>query len=76
MMTRSARTKVAVVAVLAALMVVVILQNTDPVKTRFLFAELVMPQIVLLLITLIVGSGGGMIAGELWAGRRKRQART
>ena len=76
MMTRSARTKVAVVAVIAALMVVVILQNTDSVKTRSLFAEVVMPQIVLLLITLIVGAVGGMIAGELWAGRRKRQPRT
>ena len=72
MMTKSAKVKVGVVAVLAVLMVVVILQNTDPVKTRFLFAEVVMPQIVLLLITLLVGAIAGIIAGELWAGRNKR----
>jgi uncharacterized integral membrane protein len=72
MMTKSAKIKIGVVAVLAVLMVVVILQNTDPVKTRFLFVEVVMPQIVLLLITLVVGAFGGIIAGELWAGRKKR----
>ena len=71
MMTKSAKGKLVLVAVLAILMIVVILQNTDPVKTRFLFVEVVMPQIVLLLITLIVGAVGGIVAGELWAGRKK-----
>lgn len=71
MMTSAAKAKVVVAAVLAILVVIVIVQNTAPVRTTFLFAEVVMPQVALLLITLAIGFTGGVIASEMWAGRKR-----
>ena len=54
--------------VLAVLMLVVVLQNTESVETRLLFATLSMPRALLLLITLLIGVVIGFAACT-WLGR-------
>ncbi len=47
--------KITLIAVLAALVLIVVLQNTTAVETRFLFFSMTMPRAALLLITGLVG---------------------
>ncbi len=51
---------------------IVILQNTQPVKTRFLFIEMTMPNAVLLAITLLVGVAIGILIALIVSGKRNR----
>jgi len=63
--------KVRIVALIAsiAVIVILILQNTEEVSTKILFATVSMPRAVLLLVT----GGIGFLAGLLVrGGRRKR----
>ena len=52
------------------LAIVWILQNREPVQTRFLFVSVTMPQSALLAITLLAGIATGMLVSleqwELW----------
>ncbi|MFO7535951.1 MAG: lipopolysaccharide assembly protein LapA domain-containing protein [Kiritimatiellia bacterium] len=65
--------KAKLIGMLAALLlgVVVILQNAQPVNTRFLFVTVTMPNAVLLGLTLLIG----ITIGSLWTltvvGRRR-----
>lgn len=62
--------------VLLALVVVLVLQNTEPVETRFLFATVSMPRALLLVLTLLVGFALGLLAAR-WRprlGARDRRA--
>jgi uncharacterized integral membrane protein len=61
--------KLIVAALLAVLFVVVILQNTQEVETKLLFATISMPRAVLLLTTLVVG----FVIGLLTAGRLSKR---
>ncbi len=65
------KVKVATLVVVALLVVIVILQNTDEVETNVLFATIKMTRAALLLVTLFVG----FLIGLLTAGRlgRKRK---
>lgn len=63
--------KIAALAVLVLLAVIVIFQNTDMVQTKFLFITVSMPQVVLLLGTLLIG----FAMGVLTAGRIERRRR-
>ncbi len=47
--------KIVLIAVLAAMALIVVLQNTAPVETKFLFLSATMPRAVLLLITGLIG---------------------
>lgn len=47
--------KIVLIAVLAAIALIVVLQNTAPVETKFLFLSATMPRAVLLLITGLIG---------------------
>jgi len=56
------RAKLITALVLVSLMIVVVLQNTPQVETRFLFVTLTMPLAALLGITLLVGIAVGILA--------------
>lgn len=49
------RVKLVILSVLAALGLLIILQNTESVETRILFARIVMPRAALLFLTLLIG---------------------
>ena len=65
--------KLIAILVLAALVVIVALQNTEEVETRVLFATLTMSRALLIGVT--VGSGALVgLAGGLWIARSRRTA--
>ncbi len=49
-------------AVLAVLVLIIILQNTESVETRILFISVVMPRAALLFMTLVIGFLLGVLA--------------
>lgn len=59
---------IALVAVVLAL--IVVLQNTESVETRILFAKISMPRALLLVATTAVGFLGGVVFSSLSRGRR------
>jgi uncharacterized integral membrane protein len=61
-------------AILALLVVVIVLQNTESVETKLLFLKIEMPRAALLFGTLIVGFGFGVLtAGRLITTRARRK---
>jgi putative membrane protein len=64
--------KIVVVAVLALLAVIVVLQNTEQVETKLLFVSLTMPRAALLCGTLVIGFLlGALASGQLVARGQK-----
>ena len=61
--------KIILVTVVVSLSVVVALQNTQQVETKFLFTSITMPRVLLLLATL----GLGFIIGFIAAGLLRRK---
>jgi len=59
-----------VLAVLASLALIVVLQNTETVETRILWMSFRMPRALLLLVAVLVGVIVGLLVGE----RQKRRA--
>jgi len=59
-----------VVAVVAILVVIIVLQNTQSVETRILFITLSMPRAVLLFVTLLIGFVLGLVTAN-WRGRER-----
>ena len=55
------RFKLIATAILALLGVVIILQNTEPVETKFLFLSITMPRAVLLMGTTLIGFALGVL---------------
>ena len=53
--------KLMVLLVLSVLAIVLILQNTEAVETRFLFATVTMPRAALLVLTLLLGFVCGIL---------------
>lgn len=53
--------KLAGIAVAAIVVLIIILQNTQPVETRVLFASITMPRAVLLVVMLLAGFVLGML---------------
>jgi uncharacterized integral membrane protein len=53
------------------LSVIVILQNTQPVQTKFLLVTITMPNAVLLGITLLIGIAVGILVSLTLSGKRK-----
>lgn len=58
--------------VLAVLVVIVVLQNTETVETRLLFATVSMPRAVLLLTTVLIGFFMGVLTALLLMRQRER----
>ena len=55
------RVKIAGVVIALLVVVVLILQNTQQVETRVLFATIEMPRAVLLFVTAALGFGAGLL---------------
>jgi len=62
--------KLVVILVLAGLALIVILQNTASVETRFLFWSVSAPRAVLLFGTALIGFVAGVIVGLVQAKKR------
>jgi len=62
--------KLAAIAVLAVLVVVLVLQNTQPVQTRVFFATVTMPGAVLLLVTGVTGFVIGVLVALMVVNRK------
>jgi len=59
--------------VLAALSLIIVLQNTQAVETRLLLVTITMPRAILLFVTLVIGFVLGMVAAG-WLGHRRKRA--
>ena len=55
------RAKIVAIGVISLLTLIVFLQNTQAVETRFLFLTLTMPRVLLLFVTFVLGLVGGLI---------------
>ena len=69
------RLKLITIAVLAVLVGILVLQNTQPVETRVLFATVTMPRAVLLFVTALIGFALGVLV-SLAVVRKKGKAET
>ena len=56
-----ARVKQIATLILAALALIIVLQNTQSVETKFLFATVTMPRAALLAITMLIGIVVGIL---------------
>jgi uncharacterized integral membrane protein len=74
-MTTLKRPKVIAAIVLAVLAIVIVLQNTETVETKLLFATVSMPRATLLAVTFLLGAAAGALLAMAWS-RRKAQAKS
>ena len=65
-----------VTLVLAVLVVIVVLQNTDAVETQLLFATVTMPRAVLLLTTALIGFALGILTSLVWMRKQEKPRST
>jgi len=56
--------KIVLIVVILLLVLVVFLQNTQPVETRFLFARVTMPRVLLLILTFTCGFVAGLLTAS------------
>ena len=68
-----ARAKLTAAFVLVVVGLIVVLQNTQPVETRFLFMSATMPIAALLAITLLIGIAVGMLVALGLSGKKTRK---
>jgi len=68
-----AKLKIVGVAVIALIVVVVVLQNTQSVETKLLFFKVTMPNAALLFGTLVTGFAIGVLAAGHIVSRAKRR---
>ncbi|MEX0886363.1 MAG: lipopolysaccharide assembly protein LapA domain-containing protein [Phycisphaeraceae bacterium] len=64
--------KLVATAIVALLVLIVIIQNTEHVDTHVLFWEFNMPRVVLLFLTLVVGFAMGITAAVMYTSPRRR----
>ncbi|MBN1944434.1 MAG: LapA family protein [Bradymonadales bacterium] len=65
--------KLILLGILAVLVIVIVLQNTETVQTNILFVEMSMPIAVLLIGTIFIGFLLGYFARVVKAGRPKKK---
>lgn len=70
------RWKLAAVAIVGILAIIVVAQNTQAVETKLLFVTVTMPRAILLLITLGVGFVLGLLSAGRIAGKAAPKAGT
>jgi uncharacterized integral membrane protein len=68
-----ARAKLTAAFVLVVVGLIVVLQNTQPVETKFLFMAVTMPIAALLAITLLIGIAVGMLVALGLSGKKTRK---
>jgi uncharacterized integral membrane protein len=66
------KTKTIIIAIVAVLLLIIILQNTQVVSLRLFFWTISMSRIILLALTLIVGFALGYAAAGIGASKVKR----
>lgn len=66
------KAKLIAALVLVAVVLIIVLQNTQPVETRVLFMTLTMPRAALLAVTMLIGVGVGMLIALGLSGRRRK----
>jgi uncharacterized integral membrane protein len=66
------RFKIIAIAVVLLLFLIVILQNTQSVETKLLFAEITMPVAFLLMLTFVFGFIAGLLATLRLESKAKR----
>ncbi len=70
------KAKLTTAFVLAVLAIILVLQNTEPVETKFLFLTVTMPRAALLAITMLIGIAVGILVSLALTGRWKKKANT
>jgi uncharacterized integral membrane protein len=65
------RFKTILIAILALLGVIIILQNTTPVETKILFLTITMPRAILLIGTTLIGFALGVLASLFFKRKEK-----
>ncbi len=68
-----AKVKLIAALALAAVAGVVVLQNTEPVETRFLFLSVTLPRAALLCLTLLVGIVIGVLVALGMAAQKAKK---
>jgi uncharacterized integral membrane protein len=68
-----ARAKLTAAFVLVVVGLIVVLQNTQPVETKFLFMAVTMPIAALLAVTLLIGIAVGMLVALSLSGKKTRK---
>jgi len=58
------KAKIITVVVILLLTLIVFLQNTQAVETKFLFLTVTMPRVLLLFVTFVLGFVGGLITAS------------
>jgi len=58
------KAKIITIIVILLLALIVFLQNTQAVETRFLFLTVTMPRVLLLFVTFVLGFVGGLITAS------------
>jgi len=58
------KAKIITIVVILLLALIVFLQNTQAVETRFLFLTVTMPRVLLLFMTFVLGFVGGIITAS------------
>jgi len=58
------KVKIITVVVILLLALIVFLQNTQAVETKFLFLTVTMPRVLLLFVTFVLGFVGGLITAS------------
>ena len=64
--------KIWAAVIATVLAIIIILQNTASVETKFLFVKVVMPRAVLLIVTLLIGVIMGIGTSAYLTKRKKR----
>ena len=68
-----ARAKLIVATVVTVLIIILVLQNTEAVETKVLFATLTMPRALLLLVTMLAGYILGLLTLSHLLGKRRKK---
>jgi uncharacterized integral membrane protein len=68
-----AKARLIAALVLVAVALVVVLQNTQPVETRFLFVTVTMPRAALLALTMVAGIAIGILISLGFSARKARK---
>lgn len=58
------KAKIVIIAVVTLLSLIVFLQNTETVETKFLFTSIAMPRVLLLIMTFMTGFVVGLITAS------------
>jgi len=58
------KAKIVIIAIVTLLALIVFLQNTETVETKFLFTKISMPRVLLLIMTFMTGFVVGLITAS------------